>query len=92
VTGLRVDPSKLQKWTREEKRDFWEKELGKLGIQTTPEGIRAASHTAPPDALPILYTFACYSGDGADWRSVAAEILPRVAPVPPFMPPIPNVR
>lgn len=92
VTGMRMDPKKLTKWTREEKREFWEKELGKLGVPTTPDGLRAFAASAPPDVLGVLYTFACYSGDGPDWRGVAAEILPRVPEVPKFMPPIPNIR
>jgi hypothetical protein len=77
VTGMRVDPSKLMPWTRTSKQELLEAELAMSGVDTTPEGIVAASAGAPREALAALYAFACYSGDDREWRDVAAQVLER---------------
>lgn len=91
ITGLRIDPSKLMKWTREEKREFWDKELTKIGITTTTEGIRKAITTSPPDFLQVIYTFCCYSGDDGEWRQIANEIYPKIPLVQTLPFPIPKM-
>jgi hypothetical protein len=75
VTGLKLDPSKLVGWTRVAKLDFLRDQLEKAGVASSPEAVLAAAQGAPAEVLDVLYTFACYSGDGRDWRDTAARIL-----------------
>ncbi|MBX3196615.1 MAG: hypothetical protein KF894_00560 [Labilithrix sp.] len=77
VTGMRIDPKHLTVWTRGSKREFLDAELTKSGVTTTPEGILAASEAASTATLEAPYAFACYAGDGPDWRGAAARLLAR---------------
>ncbi len=77
VTGMRLDPSKLMPWTRESKRDVLEHQLREMGIDTTPDGVSRACVDASPEVLSLLYGYARYAGDDADWRRVADSVLAR---------------
>ena len=77
VTGLRIDPSKLRPATREAKRAQLADLMTKGGIPTTAEGILSIVEDIPTPALPLVYGYACYAGDDAEWRSCATVIYER---------------
>jgi hypothetical protein len=79
ISGLRIDPAKLQPISRIFQRDNLEAKLATLGVRVDPEGVLAAANGASPDALDVLYTYACYAGDSREWREVANKILTRYA-------------
>jgi hypothetical protein len=82
VTGLAMDPAKLQPMSRTLRLDELEDRVKKLGIDATPEGVAAAAKDAPAQALPLLYTFACYSRDEPAWRDAAGAVLARIDAAP----------
>jgi hypothetical protein len=77
VTGLRIDPSKLQPNTREVKREQLGELMEKGGIPITPENILAVLEEIPVPALPLVYGYARYSGDDPTWRHCATLIYQR---------------
>ena len=78
VTGLSLDPSKLQSFTRETRLQFLEDTARARGLPTTAEGCAAAAKDAPREALPLLYTLARYAGDTPAWRAAADAVLARL--------------
>jgi hypothetical protein len=77
VTGLRIDPSKLQPGTREIKRALLGDLMEKGGLPLTPDGILSVLDDIPMPAMPLVYGYACYSGDDPDWRDCAALVYKR---------------
>lgn len=77
VTGLRIDPRKLEPALRQVKRDSLGDLMDKGGIPTTPEGILTVIDEIPVPAMPLVYGFACYAGDDPAWRECAAIVYSR---------------
>ena len=77
VTGLRIDPSKLQPKMREVKRASLADLMEKGGIPTAPFEILAVLDDIPGPALPLVYGYACYAGDTPEWRECAAAVYQR---------------
>jgi hypothetical protein len=77
VTGLRIDPSKLNATTRDVKRDLLGQLMMRAGIPTTPDGILSLLDEIPVPAMPLVYGYACYAGDTPEWRACAAAIYGR---------------
>jgi hypothetical protein len=77
VTGLRIDPSKLQPNMREVKRASLGDLMEKGGIPMTPAGILAVLDEIPMPAMPLVYGYTCYSGDDREWRECAALVYQR---------------
>ncbi len=77
VTGLRIDPSKLQPNMREVKRASLGDLMEKGGIPTTPADILSVLDDIPGPALPLVYGYACYAGDDPEWRDCAAAVYQR---------------
>ncbi len=77
VTGLRIDPTKLQDTTRAVKRDSLGELMEKGGIPTTAEGIVSVIDDIPMPAMPLVYGYACYAGDDPEWRACAALVYTR---------------
>lgn len=77
VTGFRIDPSMLQPSTRAVKRDSLGELMTKGGIPTSAEGILAVLDDIPLPAMPLVYGYACYSGDDPVWRTCAARVYER---------------
>lgn len=79
VTGMRIDPAKLQPMTRTIECDNLEASLSQAGIVTTPQGLLAAADSASPAVLGALYTYARYAGDSREWRDAAEALWKRHA-------------
>ncbi len=77
VTGLRIDPAKLKEITRSVKRDSLGDLMDKAGLPLASSDLVAVLEDIPMPALPLVYGFACYSGDGPEWRSCADAIYAR---------------
>jgi hypothetical protein len=77
VTGLRIDPSKLQPSTRAIKRDSLAELMDKGGIPITSEGIIEVLDDIPMPAMPLVYGYACYAGDDPAWRECATLVYER---------------
>ncbi|MBX3263954.1 MAG: hypothetical protein KF782_30050 [Labilithrix sp.] len=77
VTGLRIDPSKLQRTTREVKATSLGELMEKGGIPMTPEGILSVLDDIPMPAMPLVYGYARYAGDDPEWRACAARCYER---------------
>ncbi len=77
VTGLRIDPSKLQPSMREVKRASLGDLMEKGGIPLMPQEILAVLDDIPIPALPLVYGYACYAGDDPEWRECAAAVYQR---------------
>jgi len=77
VTGLRIDPSKLQPSMREVKRASLRELMDKGGIPLAPAEILSVLDDIPMPALPLVYGYACYAGDDAEWRECAAVVYQR---------------
>lgn len=77
VTGLRIDPSKLQPNMREIKRASLGDLMEKGGIPMTPAEILSVLDEIPMPALPLVYGYACYAGDAPEWRECAAAVYER---------------
>jgi hypothetical protein len=77
VSGLRIDPSKLQPNMREVKRASLGDLMEKGGIPTTSPDILAVLDDIPAPALPLVYGYACYAGDDPEWRECAAAVYHR---------------
>jgi hypothetical protein len=77
ITGLRIDPSKLEPTTRDGKRALLGDLMEKGGIPMTAEGIVSVIEDIPAPALPLVYGYACYAGDDDEWRGCAALIYER---------------
>jgi len=77
VTGLRIDPSKLQPKMREIKRASLGDLMEKGGIPTSAFEILAVLDDIPGPALPLVYGYACYAGDEPEWRECAAAVHQR---------------
>jgi hypothetical protein len=77
VTGLRIDPSRLQPAMREVKRDSLGELMEKGGIPTTPDGIISVLDDIPMPAMPLVYGYACYAGDDPIWQNCAAQVYER---------------
>lgn len=77
VTGLRIDPSKLQPSMREVKRASLGELMEKGGIPMTPAELLSVLDDIPMPALPLVYGYACYAGDDPDWRECAAAVYQR---------------
>lgn len=80
VTGLRIDPSKLQPKTREIKRASLGELMEKAGLPTTPGELVAVLDDIPMPAIPLVYGYACYAGDDPEWRDCAALVYSRYEP------------
>jgi hypothetical protein len=79
ITGLRIDPEKLQSNTRDRKRDALLALMEKGGIPTTPKGILFVLDDIPQPAIPLVYSYACYAGDDLEWRGCAERVYARHA-------------
>lgn len=77
VTGLRIDPAKLLPSTREAKRDLLAGLMSKAGIPLTPGELMSVIDDIPMPAMPLVYAYACYSGDDDEWRDCAAVLYAR---------------
>ncbi|MBX3199229.1 MAG: hypothetical protein KF894_13945 [Labilithrix sp.] len=77
VTGLRIDPSKLQERTREVKSASLGELMDKGGIPMTPEGILSVLDEIPMPAMPLVYGYARYAGDDPEWRACADRCYER---------------
>lgn len=77
ITGLRIDPSKLQQSTREIKRDSLGELMDKGGIPLTPDGILSVLEEIPMPAMPLVYAYVCYAGDDTAWSDCAALVYQR---------------
>jgi hypothetical protein len=78
VTGLRIDPSKLNRFTRETKRQIMEDAFTKAGMPIEADACEKLAATAPAEELPLLYAFTRYSGDGPAWRAASSAVLARL--------------
>lgn len=74
VTGLRIDPARLEPHTREIKRDLLGGLMEKGGIPILPYEILSVLEDIPAPALPLVYGYACYSGDDGEWRDCALRL------------------
>ena len=77
VTGLRIDPARLEPVLREAKRDSLGDLMDKGGIPTTPDGILAVIDDIPVPAMPLVYGYACYAGNDPTWRGCADVVYAR---------------
>jgi hypothetical protein len=77
VTGLRIDPTKLLPATREVKRDLLAGLMTKAGIPLTPAELMSVIDDIPMPAMPLVYAYACYSGDAQEWRDCATVLYAR---------------
>ncbi len=77
VTGLRIDPARLEPVLRETKRDSLGDLMEKGGIPITADGILAVLDDIPVPAMPLVYGYACYAGDDAIWRACADVVYSR---------------
>ncbi|MBX3224816.1 MAG: hypothetical protein KF795_30150 [Labilithrix sp.] len=77
VTGLRIDPSKLQPATREVKCASLGELMEKGGIPMTPDGILSVLDDIPTPAMPLVYGYARYASDDPEWRECAARCYER---------------
>jgi len=77
VTGFRVDPSRLPDQLRLTKRDSLGDLMEKGGIPMTPAEILSVIDDIPMPAMPLVYGYACYAGDDAEWRECAELIYQR---------------
>jgi hypothetical protein len=77
VSGLRLDPSRLREATRMVKRDLLGQLMTRAGIPTTPEGILEVLDEIPVPAMPLVFGYACYSGDSREWRECAELVYAR---------------
>ncbi|MDF2695109.1 MAG: hypothetical protein K0S65_3492 [Labilithrix sp.] len=77
VTGLRIDPSRLQPNTREVKHASLADLMEKGGIPLTPDGILSVLEEIPMPAMPLVYGYTCYAGDEPEWRACAAAVYER---------------
>ncbi len=77
VTGLRIDPSKLQPNMREIKRSSLGELMEKGGIPMLPAEILSVLDEIPIPALPLVYGYARYAGDDAEWRECADAVYQR---------------
>jgi len=77
VTGMRIDPTKLEPRMRGSKREALEDLMTKGGIPTTPEDILSVLDDIPIPALALVYGYACYSGDDPVWTDAAQKIYER---------------
>jgi hypothetical protein len=77
VTGLRVDPSRLEPALRAAKRESLGVLMDKAGIPTPSDAILAVLDEIPGPALPLVYGYACYAGDDPAWKACAAVVYAR---------------
>lgn len=77
VTGFRIDPSRLPDQLRMTKRDSLGDLMEKGGIPMTPAEIISVIDDIPMPAMPLVYGYACYAGDDAEWRECAELIYQR---------------
>ena len=77
-TGMKIDPSKLNGFTRETKRQILEDAMTAVELPLTPEECARVAASAPTEALPLLYTFTRYSGDSPAWRAASSVALARI--------------
>lgn len=77
IAGFRIDPKRLLPETRAQKRERVLELMNKGGLPVTPEGILSVLDDIPGPALPLVYVFARYSGDGPEWQLVAERVYER---------------
>lgn len=77
VTGLRIDPHRLRPTTRDLKLASLGGLMDKAGIPTTHDGILSVLDTIPGPAMPLVYGYARYAGDDADWQNCADVVYTR---------------
>jgi hypothetical protein len=77
VTGLRVDPSRLEPSVRGAKRESLGALMEKAGIPKAADAILGVLDEIPGPALPLVYGYACYSGDDAIWKTCASIVYAR---------------
>jgi len=77
VTGLRVDPSRLERGLREAKRESLGALMDKAGIPRGSEAILSVLDDIPTPALPLVYGYARYAGDDVTWRACASIVYAR---------------
>jgi hypothetical protein len=81
LTGMRLDPAQLLPGTRETTKYELERRMTDASLPITAAECEKAAATLSPDVLPLLYAYARYAGDEADWRAVAdaaAQRLPLI--------------
>lgn len=77
VTGLRIDPFKLQRDTRDRKRESLGELMVKGGIPLSSDEILSLLDDIPVPALPLVYGYARYAGDDLAWRDCAEMVYAR---------------
>lgn len=73
-TGLRVEPSRLLPATRKAKLEMLEDLMNKGGLAPDAEWLVSVLEEIPGPALPLVYAYARYAGDGPPW-STCAEVV-----------------
>jgi hypothetical protein len=77
VTGLRVNPSRLEPSVRAAKRESLGALMDKAGIPKEPDAIHSLLDEIPAPALPLVYGYACYAGENAEWKACADVVYAR---------------
>jgi hypothetical protein len=77
ITGLKIEPAKLQPATRERKRASLAVLMEKGGIPLGPDEILFVLEDIPAPALPLVFAYASYAGDGPEWRDCAERVFQR---------------
>jgi hypothetical protein len=81
LTGMKLDPSQLLPGTRETTKFDLERRMKEASLPITAAECEKAAATLSPDVVPLLYAYARYAGDDADWRAAAhaaAQRLPQI--------------
>ena len=77
-TGLRIDPSQLLPATRKAKLEMLEDLMNKGGLAPDPEWLVTVLDEIPGPALPLVYAYLRYAGDGPPWSDSAEAVLSRI--------------
>jgi hypothetical protein len=77
VSGIKIDPSKLEPSTRERKLASLRVLMDKGGIPLRPDEILSVLDDIPLPALPLVYAYLRYAGDEPGWRECADIVLQR---------------
>ncbi len=77
-TGLRIDPSRLLPATRKAKLEMLGALIDKGGLAPDPEWLVLVLEEIPGPALPLVYAYARYAGDGPPWSSCAQKIYEHI--------------